>query len=221
MSIAAEQGPKVQQEIYQAFGLIKEKRLAEAEELLRKEISETSPPMETALLHSVLGFLYRVKGEAKAAWREYEQAERLMPGDPALKIISARFLIDEFAQYDTALKKAKEVLKLAKGSPSFEHQARTTMGLACLRKGDRKKAVTLFKEILQEGFEGMVSAENIDFHLVEAFMKRNLEKPLCHEFVKKGLALARAKNEAKMITFLEHLLEVFELAPPVEVKNYT
>ncbi|MDO8462028.1 MAG: hypothetical protein Q7S98_04110 [Deltaproteobacteria bacterium] len=204
---------KVSNEIYQAFSLIKEKKLVEAEAFLKKEIDRSDPksgPERAALLESTLGFLYRVKGDPKAAWRAYEKAEKLLPEDPSLKIISARFLIDEFAQYDSALKKAKQVLKLAAGSPSFEHQAKTTMGLAYLRKGEKKKARDVLQEILKKGFDGMASAENIDFNLVEAFLRRNLELDQCRQFIEKALTFARVKKEPKRTVFIEKLIGSFE-----------
>ncbi|MDO8643615.1 MAG: hypothetical protein Q7S00_01430 [bacterium] len=201
---------KVSQEIFKAFSLIKEKKFFEAERLLQDNLQKKDPqkePVACALLYSTLGFLNRARGEMKAAWRMYEQAEKQMPKDPSLKIIMARFLIEEFSQYGTALKKAKTGLKLAEGIPSLEHQARTVIGLAHLKKGNKKKAVQALKLLLEIGFEEMISAENIDFTLIEALLHRNLERDLCQQYVQKGLEFARGKNEKRAILIMQKLLE--------------
>lgn len=204
---------EVSKEVYEALALIKEKRFVEAENFINKKIAAIHTgdnPIAEALLYSTLGILHRSNKKAKEAWRAYQQAEKLMPDDPALKIVIAHFLIDEFAQYGTAIKKAKQVLKLADKLPSFEHQARSTIGLAYLKKGDKKKAIQALQLILEIGFETMVSAANIDFSLVEALMHRNLAGELCQNYFTKALALAKAKKEGKVLAFIEKLKESLE-----------
>ncbi len=200
--------------IYDAFRRIKEKDYGAAESLLREGLQKAESgqkSMEQALFHSTLGVLAKLKGDYKEAWRCYERAEKLLPDDPSLKLIMAKLLMDQFAQYDQAIKKMKQVLKLAKGSPSFEHQAHATMAVAYLKKGDRKKAVEMFDLSVGRDFEGVSSAENLNFEVIEAFLSRSFEIERCKAYVQKSLDLARSHGEEKPIQFLTKLLESFEV----------
>jgi len=205
---------EVSRDIYDAFQKIKEKDYAAAETLLQDGLkkAEGGPDKtQAALFHSAMGVLFKLKGDYKAAWRYYEKAEKLMPEDPALKIIMAKLLIDQFAQYDTAVKKLKEVLKVAKGSGSFEHQAHATMAIAYLKKGDKKKAAEMMNKAMEEDFERITSAENLNFEVIETFLSRNFEVGRCQRYVEKALALARKRREEKPVQFLTKLLESFEV----------
>lgn len=73
---------------YRAFELMRLKQLDDAEKLLSNCLSKVEDDVSKALFHSSLGVLYKMKGEFKTAWRHYERAEKLIPNDPALKIIS-------------------------------------------------------------------------------------------------------------------------------------
>ncbi|HSA59701.1 MAG TPA: tetratricopeptide repeat protein [bacterium] len=204
----------VSKEIYEAFRRIKEKDFEGAESLLKNglEKAETEKNVtQSALFFSSLGVLSKIKGEFKDAWRYYEKAEKLLPEDPALKIIMAKLLIDRFAQYDNALKKLKHVLKVAKGSASFEHQAHATMAMAYLKKGEKKKAIEMLDEAMVDDFANVTSAENLNFDVIEAFLSRNLEIDRCQKYVEKALALARSRREVRPVQFLEKLLESFEV----------
>ncbi len=211
-----EEGTKetVQKDVYEAFRRIKEKDYVGAEGLLQgglKRSEEQANPTQTALYCSSLGVLARIRGESKEAWRYYERAEKLMPGDPSLKIIMAKLLIDQFAQYDKAIKKLKEVLKIAKGCGSFEHQAHATMAIAYLKKGDKKKAVEMLDHAMVDDFANINSAENLNFEVIEAFLARNYEVDRCRQYVEKALDLARIRREEKSMQFLTKLLESFEV----------
>lgn len=204
----------VSKEIYEAFRRMKEKDFTGAETLLKTGLEKAEADKNatgSALFFSSLGVLAKVKGEFKEAWRYYEKAEKLLPEDPALKIIMAKLLIDRFAQYDNALKKLKTVLKVAKGSGSFEHQAHATMAIAYLKKGDKKKAVEMFDEAMTDDFANVTSAENLNFEVIEAFLSRNLEVERCQKYVEKALKLARSRREIRPTQFLEKLLESFEV----------
>ena len=210
----SESAQEVKSYIYDAFHLMKEKKFEDAEKRLKRELNrlgEQGNVQEKALLYSTLGVMEKYRGDQKAAWRHYEQAEKLMPDAPALKIISARLLIDSFAQYDTAIKKVKKVLKLSKGIPSFEHQALTTMGLAYLKKGDKRKALEILDQIMTNHFAGILSAENIDFNLIEALLRRNVGREKCKEYTKRAMALAQKTREKKPLDFITKLLESFEV----------
>lgn len=200
--------------IYEAFRRMKEKDFAGAETLLKNGLEKAEAEKDTiqsALFFSSLGVLSKIKGEFKDAWRYYEKAEKLLPEDPALKIIMAKLLIDRFAQYDNALKKLKHVLKVAKGSGSFEHQAHATMAMAYLKKGEKKKAIEMLDEAMVDDFANVTSAENLNFDVIEAFLSRNLEVDRCQKYVEKALALARSRREVRPVQFLEKLLESFEV----------
>lgn len=205
---------KVREEIYQAFRRMKEKDYPAAEALLReglRQAEEEKNSLQTALFYSSLGVLAKVKGDSREAWRCYERAEKFLPDDPSLKIIVARLLIDEFAQYDTAIRKLKEVLRVAKGSTSFEHHAHATLAVAYLRKGDKKKAVQMLELAMADDFNRLLSAHNVNLEVIEAFLSRNLEVDRCKLYVKKALALAKTRQEEKPAQFLTKLLESFEV----------
>ncbi len=197
---------KARDKVYQAFQRIKERDYLGAESLLNLGLNEAQDPAEQAVYHSTLGVLFKVRGDFKEAWRRYEQAEKLLPDDPSLKIISAKFLIDDFAQYDLAIKKMKRVLDIAKGSPSFEHQARAILAIAFLRKGEKKKATRFLEEAMAGNFSGIVSAMNINLDVIEAFLARNFETDLCRTYLENGLELARTRQEEKMIDLFSRLL---------------
>jgi tetratricopeptide (TPR) repeat protein len=200
--------------IYDAFRRMKAKDFGSAESLLREGLQKAESEQkstEQALFHSTLGVLAKLKGEYKEAWRCYERAEKLLPDDPSLKLIMAKLLIDQFSQFDQAIRKMKQILKLAKGSASFEHQAHATMAIAFLKKGDRKKAVEMFELSVGRDFEGVSSAENLNFEVIEAFLARSFEVDRCKRYVLKALDLARKHAEDKPIQFLTKLLESFEV----------
>ena len=193
-----------------AFELMNAKQYADAEKLLAGNMARTDDDAAIALYHSVLGVLFKLQGEYKTAWKHYERAEKLLPDDPALKIISARLLIDQFAEYGAAIKRAKKVLELIPGNPVFAHQAYTTIGLASIRKGDRKKAIEMLSASMGDDFKGFVSAKNIDFELVEALLKRGAGAPACRSFLLKAKAFAEATREPPYIKLLDRMLAAFD-----------
>lgn len=204
---------EVPKDIYAAFRYLKDKDFAAAESILTKGLEKAEAEENTvqrALFHSTLGVMAKMKGDFREAWRCYEKAEKLMPEDPALKIIMAKLLMDQFAQYDAAIKKLKQVLKLAKGSASFEHQAHAEMAVAYLKKGEKKKAVEMFDLCMTDDFNRMITSENINLDVIEGFLARNFEKDRCQQFIQKALALAKGRNEERQIQIFTKILEGFE-----------
>ena len=199
---------------YRAFELIAAKQYSDAEKLLSGTMSRTDDDAAIALYHSVLGVLFKVQGEYKTAWKHYERAEKLLPKDPALKIISARLLIEQFAEYDQAIRKSKKVLDLIPGNPVFAHQAYTTMGLAYLKKGDKKKAVGLLEQSMGEGFKGFVSAKNIDLALVEALIRRNAGHTETSRFLSEAGVFAAAQGEEAFAGVFSRMLDAFDKENP-------
>jgi tetratricopeptide (TPR) repeat protein len=195
---------------YRAFELIAAKQFADAEKLLAGNMARTDDNVAIAIYHSVLGVLFKLQGEYKTAWRHYERAEKLMPDDPALKIISARLLIDQFAEYGQAIKKAKKVLDVAKDNPVFTHQAYTTMGLAHCKKGDKKKALEMLESSIIDDFDSFVSAKNIDYELIEAVLRKGWGVDVCRAYLEKALAFANKTKEDQHVNMLQKMLTAFE-----------
>ncbi len=195
---------------YRAFELIAAKQYADAEKLVTSNMSRCDDDAAIALYHSVLGVLSKVQGEYKTAWRHYQRAEKLLPDDPALKIISARLLIEQFSEYDQAIRKAKKVMELLPGNPVFLHQAVTTMGLAYLGKGDRKRAIEMLVQSWGEDFRGFVTAKNIDTTLVEALLRRNAALAECRAFLTKARVFSENTNERAFVDLYERLLAAFD-----------
>ena len=193
---------------HRAFELIATKQPEEAEKLLLHHLSKAQDDTAIALYHSVLGVMCKKRGEYKEAWKHYSRAEKLLPLDPALKLISARLLLEPFAEFRQALKKAQKVLELIPHNPVFVHQAHITMGLAYLKKGDRKKAVQELQHAMVNDFQGFITAQNIDFHLFEALWKKTWGKDERKIFLEKALAFAYITREEKFIQLFSQMQTV-------------
>lgn len=199
---------------HRAFELMGGRRYDDAERLIANAMSKSDDDVAIAIYHSALGVLCKMKGEFKNAWRHYRRAEKLMPGDPALKIISARLLIEEFAEYDQAIKKAKKVLDLAKGSPVFAHQAYTTMGLAWVKRGNRKKAASMLKKSMGERFEGFITPQNVDLTLLEAVLRKGWTDDVCRTFLDEALAFATNVSDEKFTHIFSQMLAAYDAENP-------
>lgn len=195
---------------YRAFELLKSKQFDDAEKLLCNCLSKAEDDVSRGLFHSTLGVLYKMKGEFKNAWRHYERAEKMIPNDPALKIISARLLLDEFSEYDQAIKKAKKVLELIPNNPVFRHQALITMGLAYLKKGQKKKTLELLCSAMDGDFEGFLTTKNIDFNLCEAVLKKGWAEKEVKEFLEKAYKFAEAHKENDWVETVKRMLDAFQ-----------
>lgn len=199
---------------HRAFELMKAKQYDDAEKLLANNMAHTEDPSASALYHSSLGVLYKLKGEFKTAWKHYQRAEKLLPEDPAIKIIMARLLLGEFAEYDAAIKRAKKVLKIIPGNPIFVHQAYTTLGLAYCRQGGKRKAIEMLEKSWENDFENFVTARNIDFHLVEMMLRRGWGVDSCYRFMNKALAFAKSRKEQTFVDAFQKMLAAFERENP-------
>jgi len=199
---------------HRAFELMAAKQYADAEKLVAGNMSRTDDDASIALYHSVLGVLFKLQGEYKTAWKHYQRAEKLLPQDPALKIISARLLIEQFAEYDQAIKKAKKVLEIIPENPIFGHQAHTTIGLALLKRGDRKKALSHFKKSMGDGFKGFVSGKNIDFTLLEMLVRRGYGLKECRHFLATALRFVEGTGEDSYVKLVGRMLEAFDKENP-------
>lgn len=195
-----------------AFELMQAKQYDEAEKLLNKTMGKVDDNVAVGLFHSALGVLYKLKGESKTAWKHYQRAEKLIPEDPALKIISARLLIEQFAEYDMAIKKVKKAIGAIQENPVFAHQIYTTMGLAYLGKSQKKNAADMLVKSMEGDFAGFVSTQNIDFSLVEMMLRRSVAVGECRAFLERALNFARKGREETWVELIERMLAAF----PVE-----
>ncbi len=195
---------------YRAFELMKNKQLEDAEKLLSHHLSKGENDTAVALYHSALGILYKMKGDFKEAWRHYTRAEKLLPNDPALKIITARLMIEQFTEYDAAIKKAKKVLELIPGNPVFVHQAYITMGLAYGKKGNKKKAIECLEKSMGKDFEGFVTARNIDCNLAELLLHKKCGEDACFRFLERALEFAKLHKEEEFTKAFQKMVDAFD-----------
>lgn len=191
-----------------AFESLAAKQFEEAERLLSYHMSRTEDPVALALFHSAMGVSAKMQAKYKEAWRHYDRAEKLLPTDPALKIISARLMITQFNEYDSAIKKARKVLELIPNNRAFVHQAYTTMGLAYAKQGKKTRALEMLRKSIVEDFEGFVTVNNIDFHLVEEVVKRGWDPQLCRLFIQKACMRAGEHREVDWVAKLEKMLSL-------------
>ncbi|MBI2346518.1 MAG: tetratricopeptide repeat protein [Deltaproteobacteria bacterium] len=213
MTATAESGIQPQEVCSRAFALMRDKQHAEAEKLLANCLAKTTDPVATALFHSALGVCAKLQGAMKAAWKHYQRAEKLLPEDPALKLISARLLIEEFAQYDQAIKKGEKALAKVPQNPVVVHHALVTIGEAYGRKGDKRRAIDCLCQAMAGDFQGFVTTKNVDFHLVEFCLAKGWEPTLCRAFLEKAHAFARSVQETDWVLLIARMLAAFPSVP--------
>ncbi|MDO8519794.1 MAG: hypothetical protein Q7T11_06485, partial [Deltaproteobacteria bacterium] len=160
------------------------------------------------LHYSAFGILFKLKKEFRKAWKFYEQAERLIPDDPALKIISSRLLVDYFGQYDTVIRKMEKILKTVSDF-ILRHQILTVLGLAYLRSGNKKKGAECLKDAMGKNFDGLQSAANLDLKLVGEMVRKKVDLKLCRDYLTAAATLAKKTKDAPHEKFIKRLLDVF------------
>jgi tetratricopeptide (TPR) repeat protein len=190
-----------------AFESIAAKQYDEAEKLLTYHMGKTEDPVALALFHSAMGVAAKMQAKYKEAWRHYDRAEKLLPTDPALKLISARLMIDQFAEYGSAIKRANKVLELIPENRAFAHQAYTIMGLAYAKQGKKAKALEMLRTSIVKEFVGFVTTDNINFSLVEEIARRGWNNALCRQFIETALLRAQEHREAAWMDKLQKILE--------------
>ena len=194
---------------FRAFELMQQKLNDEADRLLNSNMGKVDDNVSIGLFHSALGVLYKLKGEAKTAWKHYQRAEKLIPEDPALKIITARLLIEEYSEYDQAIKKVKKAQSFVKENPVFLHQIHVTLGLAYLFKGQKKKATMMLAKSMENDFAGFVSTQNVDFQLVEALLKQGVATNDCKTFLIKARTFASKQREETWVELIDRMINTF------------
>lgn len=199
-------------ELYTIFDLLGKRKLEQVEGLILNGIKVTKKNGDTVLqglFHSAHGIFFKLKKEFRKAWKAYEQAEKLIPDDPSLKIISAQLLLDYFSQYDIVIRKMNQVLRQVNVDFVYVHQANTLQGFAYLKKNRRQEAIDCLKRSVGKGFEGIQSAINIDLRLVEAFMKKKWEVELCRSFFEAARGIAHKTREAPLEKEFAKFLALF------------
>lgn len=198
--------------LYKAFDFMAEKNYEAAEEELNAGLDDAQNHQNkilSALFYSSLGVLYKIKKDFPKAWKYYEKAEQLLPEDPALKLISARLLLDVFGQYDTAIRRCEKVMDLAGSDPPFRHQACAIMGLAHLKRGERSKAVQCMVDAMSDDFAGLISASNIDLKLTEALLRKKTGLQECFTYLEKAQQFAKDNNEERHVELFTRLIDAF------------
>lgn len=192
---------------YRAFELMRDRQFEAAAQLLSNCLTKTADPVAIGLFHSALGVSAKLRGQGKEALRHYQRAEKLLPDDPALKLITARLLSQEFAQYGQAIKRCQKARALVPKNPVVRHHAHTVEGLAYVAQGKKRQAVAQLEASMAEEFHGFVTTKNLDFELVEACLKRGWDRPRCRVFLERAHAFAGSVHEAEWVGVLTRMLQ--------------
>jgi tetratricopeptide (TPR) repeat protein len=197
-------------DLYLAFQLMKRKDFDAAEKHLLTGIKKARRLGDTTLeglYLSAMGVLYKLKQDFKRSYKFYQQAERLLGEDGSLKIISSLLLIEQFGQHDTAARKLDKVIERDGQDPAMLHHAKAIQGVAYFRMGKRDKARENMEFLLAQDFLTLRSAANLDFKLVELFLKKNFFADLCRKYLEKALDLAKKKREKVFEQVIAGILE--------------
>ncbi|MBI4236813.1 MAG: hypothetical protein HY696_00155 [Deltaproteobacteria bacterium] len=202
----------VQEVCQRAFALLGDRQFSDAERLLANCLTKIQDPVGIALLHSALGVCAKCQGKGKIALQHYQRAEKILPEDPALKLITAQLLIDEFAQYDQAVRRCRKAALLVPQNPVVLHHALTLEGMAYARRGDRRRAGEMLTASMVHDFKGFVTTRNIDFQLVHYLLRKEWHGDLCRHFIERAHAFARSVKEGGWIRTLKRMLEALPAA---------
>ncbi len=197
--------------LMESFQFMKQKKFELAEATLQNGLREAEMARDltlSAIFYSALGILFKLKKDFRKSWKFYEQAEKLMPEDLSLKLISSRLLVDYFGQYDTVLKKTEKVLSLVNTTDPLAHIAYSIRGLAYLRKGEKKKAVDCLMQ--SSDFKDMRSAANLDLQLVGELIRKKIDRQACIAFLNRALQLAKSCREEKFVGIISKLISMVE-----------
>jgi len=203
--------------IKNAFRLMTTKDYDSAEEELKKGYAEAVDIEDDDLLglfFSAFGVLYKLRGDFKKSYKFYQQAEKLLPENHSLKIITSILLIEQFKQYDTAVRKLEKILQSGITDPAIKHHVLLKMALGYFKMSEKDKAKACFENVIASDFNELRSALNIDFKTVEAFVEKEYALDRCEKFLNKALKLAKSKKEANYIKMIEALLKGLKKLPP-------
>jgi tetratricopeptide (TPR) repeat protein len=200
-------------DLYLAFRLMKRKDFdgAEARIMVGLKLARQAGQKNLeGVYFSAFGVLYKLKKDYKKSYKYYQLAEKLLPDDHSLKVITAVLLIEEFAQYDTAIRKLAKVIEASANDPAMMHHAKAVQGLAYFLMGKKDQASLCLDFLLTQDFQMLRSAANVDFKMVEVFIKKGFQLEKCKTYLERALQLAKKKNEKVYLAVIETLLEFFD-----------
>lgn len=200
-------------DLYLAFRLMKTKDFAGAETRLKEGIAKArlqNNPTSEGLYLSAMGVLFKLKRDFKESYKYYQQAERLLPDDNSVKIISATLLIQEFKQHDTAIRKLKKVLESAPGDVAIRHHALALLGIAYLATAKKNQAKEILEEVLRQDFGKLTSSAYVNYKFPEICVAKNFETDLCLEYLRKASALADLRKESGYKHVISQLISQIE-----------
>ena len=184
-------------DLYQSFQLMKQRDFDAADELIEKGIEKAKKKKDRTLeglYLSARGVLYKLKKDYKESYKYYQQAERLLKEDHSIRIITAVLLIEEFHQYETAVKKLQKTIEVS-SDPVILHHAKAIQAMGYFLMGEKNLSKQNFDFILAQNFEKLRFAANLDFKMIELFVAKKFELKLCESYLKKALELAQSKKE--------------------------
>lgn len=200
--------------LLEVFDLLSSKKFDTVEALIEKGLEEArfhKDDILEGLFLSAYGVFFRMQKDYKKSWRYYEEAEKKIPTDPTLKIINAQFLIHNFAQYDTALRKIKKALELSHLEIPSRHSLYTLQGLAYFKLRKYDEALHSLQNSIGNDFKGLQSAENLNFLLLNEFLQKKRFPNQCRDFLIKAKNFAISNHENEHLRIIEALLKEIEI----------
>lgn len=195
--------------LYLAFQLMRQEDFESAESHIDKGLEEAEKNKDVTmegLYLSAKGILYKLKKDYKKSYKYYQKAERLLKDDHSIKIISSVLLIDQFKQYETAVRKLEKTIGESE-DPTILHHAKAIQAIGYFQMGKKDKALENLKYILAQDFESLRFAANLDFKLVQLFVEKRFSLDLCQTYLEKSLDLAQRKKEAVFVKVIQKLIE--------------
>lgn len=194
------------------FQWMKEKKYDQAqikiEEKMKFAQAHADKNSEGILL-SMLGMLYKLKLDVKTSYKYYQLAEKCLPDDATLAMISARLLVEEFNQCETALRKIDKIILNTTHDPVMQHHALALKALAYFKMGKKPKAKEALQSLIEYDFSLLRSSSNVDYKTCESFLAKGFEVGLCLQYLEKCLQLAIQLKEKTMQKVLSRLIDIF------------
>ena len=200
--------------LYQAFRLMKKKEFEAAAELIKECLAEAQAKQDSTqegIYYSALGVLYKLKNEYKKAYKCYQHAEHLLPDDHSLKIITAVLLIEQFHQYDSAIRKLDKILATGTKDPAIIHHTLTSQAIALFHMRKKDEAKKKLEDLIAQDFSALRFVVNVDFKMIDLFTKKGFELGLCKEFLQKALVLAKNSKDQTYNVVIEELITRLDL----------
>ena len=153
-------------EIIEAGSLFADGELVHAERVLRRYLAQHGEHIEAMRL---LGRICIARGLREDAERLLEAVVQRAPGYRAARADYARALLDQH-KYVQSRQEIQRLLELDPGNRAYLRQC----GEACIRLGDYKPGISLYRRLLGDALPGRESAE---LHLWIAFSQRATGHP--------------------------------------------